>query len=366
MAGSDNFNVRRTGGQPPQVNVQSDIVNENPQPKILTLGTGSHLLKTLEPIDINHRLVHGGLTLQKMDSITESDRQPSITKSDGQPSIDSSSDDLDVQNQNKPDALKPFRDRKLKATTAKGAIFGTVVGGIGGTFAAIKLAAIGAAIGTMVMPGIGTAVGAVIGGVIGFVAPTAFGIGVFGRVGHLAGKSEAKAISVESLMREYGPKSMNFDLMLMEAGIVDGDTISETDSKGIEDGLRQAMQDRVDSGRPFGRDFIETVELALWRINSRPDLSRDAKTNLGVDFLQPLKIPNRSHPSMAEATVDALIDVYANRNLEANEARKISVRFVNQLTSLANDGQSVSPDETRGIAEQYLNEALSAKNDNID
>jgi hypothetical protein len=262
------------------------------------------------------------------------------------------------------DGLKLFKDRKLSMVRGTGAFVGAGAGMVGAA-AALKFAAIGAAIGTAIFPGIGTGAGALVGLAVGMVAGGSAGALVGGLIGHFVGKNQAAKVDVDSLVKEYGPGSSKYEKIVSDGGYELEDTVMPQDEDRIGDAFRAAIQNRVNLGRPFGENFISTTLLALRSINSRLDLGNDDKSNINKAFLRQLNIPGRATPEMTEATVDALTDIYATRNLEPNEKQLVAQRLVEQLEAHAKIGQPVSPNETQSLAKQYIDEALSAKNESI-
>jgi hypothetical protein len=325
------------------------------QTTVLTLAGNEHMLKSntksvpyspdFDFGDIpENTLVDGSDTMSVATSVLDDEIPPQ----------------REIQNKTGKDGLQVFKDHKVSLVRGKGAFIGAGVGLLGGgAVGALKLAAIGAAIGTMVMPGIGTAVGAVVGGLVGIVGGALIGGGTGAGIGHLVGKSDAAKIDVESLVEKYGPDSQQYDKLLDSVGI-DTKTRYPRDDTLIGDAFRDALQNRVDAGRPFGPRFISATLLALRKINydQRLDL-RDDQSAANNAFLRQLNVPGRDTPAMIEATTDALLDIFTAEDLESGQKQDVANRLVEQFERQANIGKSVSPLETQRLAEKYLNEARS-------
>jgi hypothetical protein len=258
------------------------------------------------------------------------------------------------EDSNVTNALKPLRDRKLKTIRGGSAIFGAGVGAAGGGVAgALKLAAIGAVIGTMVMPGIGTGVGAVIGAVVGVIGGGLAGGAVGGTIGHFVGKNQAAKIDLESVMADFAPDTKTFEKLAKDAGIDPENLHSDTKDR-IMIGLGRALRNRVETGRPLGREFLRATLSGLIIIHGRPNIPENDKTFIANNFLDQLRIPGRTDPQTMDATLDALFKIYGNEDLDSIQKAMIGSKLIQELAKEADEGRAVSPAVTRLLTDRFI------------
>lgn len=237
-------------------------------------------------------------------------------------------------------SLKPLRDSKLSLVRGKGVFIGASVGLLGGgAVGGLKLAAIGAAIGTMVMPGIGTAVGAVVGGLVGIVGGAVAGGGVGGLIGHIVGKSKAAKVDVESIVKDHAPGSSKFNAIVKDARLHDRKT-TNADLEKIQEGLRRALQQRAESGKPIGNKFIRVALTSLVKIQAETSTSKayskrgftdNEKAGLTDALLDLLNSPGRAGLNGIGPAVDMLVSIQWDKDRPQPEKDAFKADVIQQF-----------------------------------
>jgi hypothetical protein len=149
--------------------------------------------------------------------------------------------------------LALLRERSVRQATRQRAVGAATIG-----------SAIGAIVGTLIIPGIGTAVGACVGALV-------FGAGG-ARIGRGKAKEQARAITLQSVARDYGPGSRTFAARAREAGH-DPDSFSPEANDRMGETLAAILSARARQGRFFTRELVKSAQTALIRLETAPDLS---------------------------------------------------------------------------------------------